>query len=58
MFIAGLGRFLGNSGGRCGQVCGIGAQEDGEGAATEDSGEFNGLFGQNDVGGSEPGQNE
>ena len=54
MFVTGLGRFLGNSGGRCGQVCWIGAQEDGERAAT-DSGEFNILFGQNDVGGSEPG---
>ena len=55
MFIAGLGRLLGNSGGRCGQVCRIGAQEDGKRAATEDSGEFNSLSGWIDVGGSEPG---
>ena len=55
MFVAGLGRFLGNSGGRCGQVCWIGAQEDGERAATEDSGEFNSLSEWIDVGGSEPG---
>ena len=55
MFVAGLDRFLGNSGSRCGQVCWTGAQEDGERAATKDSGEFNILFGQNDVGGSEPG---
>ena len=55
MFVAGLGRLLGNSGGRRGQVCWIGAQEDGERAATKDSGEFNSLFGWNDVGGSEPG---
>ena len=58
MFVTGLGCFLGNSGGRCDQVCWIGAQKDGERAATKDSGEFKSLFGQNDVGGSEPGQNK
>ena len=52
---AGLGRVLGNSGGGCGKICWIGAQKDGERAATKDSGEFKNLFEQTDVGGSEPG---
>ena len=55
---AGLGRVLGNSGGRCGKICCIGAQKDGERAATKDSGEFKNLFEQTDVGGSEPGQDK
>ena len=55
MFVTGLGCFLGNSGGRCGKICWIGAQKNGERAATKDSGEFKNLFEQTDVGGSEPG---